>query len=140
MIEHPACLTTEEMAQEQGAANNREPKMYSKIVTDYIECSKFGGYFWEYIFFENEKQVESFRPFLNYLRNLIIDDAYEDRDSEDIMKPPYYFVDYNDKYGKYKFENERERYTSTLMIIIDYILIKVIPDKILLSILIIFSI
>lgn len=44
---------------------------------------------------------------MNYLRDLIIDDAYEERGSEDVMKPPYYFVDYNDRYGKYKFDNEK---------------------------------
>jgi hypothetical protein len=107
MIEHPACLTTEEMAQEQGAANNREPKLYSKIVTDYIECSKFGGFLWEYIFFENQKQVDSVGAFLTYLKNLIIEDAYEDKDSDDRMKPPYYFVDYNDRYGKFKYDGEK---------------------------------
>jgi hypothetical protein len=106
IIEHPACLTTEEMAQEQGAANDREPKLYQKIVTDYIECSKYGGLLWEYIFFENEKQLESYKSYFAYLRSLTIDDAYEDRDSDDRLKPPYSFIDYNDKYGKYKFDNE----------------------------------
>jgi hypothetical protein len=107
IIEHPACLTTEEMAQDLGAAKNREPKLYSKIVTDYLECSKFGGFFWEYVFFENEKQVESFGAFLAYMKQLIIEDAYEDKNSDDLMKPPYYFVDYKDRYGKFKFDGEK---------------------------------
>ncbi len=106
IFEHPECLTPEEMAEEQGAANNREPKFYGKVVTDYIECSKFGGYFWEYIFFENEKQLSTFRPYLSYLKSITINDAYEDRDSEDIEKPPYYFVEFKDQYGTYKFDDE----------------------------------
>jgi hypothetical protein len=106
VIEHPECLTPEEMAEKQGAANNREPKFYGKIVTDYIECSKFGGYFWEYIFFENEKQLSTYKPYLNYMKSITINDAYEDRDSDDIEKPPYYFVDYKDQYGTYKFDDE----------------------------------
>lgn len=106
IIEHPECLTTEELAQEQGAANNREPKFYTKVVTDYIECSKFGGFFWEHIFFENEKQLATFKPYLSYLKSITIDDAYEARDSDDIEKPPYYFVEYNDKYGTFKFDGE----------------------------------
>lgn len=96
IFEHPACLTGEEKAQEQGAAKNRQPKFYSEIIENQIDCYTQAGTFFEYIIFENIKQ---FRPWKNYIKYLNSIEITDYRNGEE--EPPYYFVDYKDKYGKY---------------------------------------
>jgi hypothetical protein len=102
IIEHPECLTLEEMAADQGAADNRAPRLYESIVSRRIECSKYGGYFWEYIFFENKNQLNSFQPYLRYIRTVSIEDIYVDVEEEgedELIKSPYTIIKYTDKYG-----------------------------------------
>jgi hypothetical protein len=101
VIEHAECLTPEEMATEQGASDNREPNIYTNLVSDAIQCSKYGGYFWEYIIFENTKQLGAVKPYLDYLKNSFIEDVFE----ED-TKHPYEFVEFNDKYGSNVFDKD----------------------------------
>ena len=102
IIEHPECLTLEEMAADQGAADNRAPRLYESIVSRRIECSKYGGYFWEYIFFENKNQLNSFQPYLRYIKTVSIEDIYVDVEEEgedELIKSPYTIIKYTDKYG-----------------------------------------
>jgi len=69
-IEHPECLTAEDVAIEQGAAaTGRNPDGYDQLVQDKVECATHGGIFYERIFFDDEKMVASYKPYLNYLRN-----------------------------------------------------------------------
>ena len=90
-IEHPACLTAEEAAREQGAANSREPPHYEQVISNVYNCQQPGGIFYEYIFFYERRFVESFAPYLKYLR----------RAKNNAGKPFFNIVDFDDKYGPY---------------------------------------
>ena len=91
-IEHPACLTGEERATEQGAASNRTPIGYTSKIEDIIECTKRGGIFYEYIFFPTKKIVSGFSDYLNYLKRAR---NFETR------RPLFKIVPFVNKYGKY---------------------------------------
>jgi len=90
-IEHPACLTAEETARDQGAAASREPPNYEKVISDMIDCAQPGGVVYEYVFFTERRFVESFEPYLNYLR----------RSKNDKGEPFYKVVSFDEYYGKY---------------------------------------
>jgi hypothetical protein len=90
-IEHPACLTSEEAAREQGAADSREPPLYEAVISDQVDCLTDGGVFYEYIFFTERKFVESFEPYLKYLR----------RAKNNAGSPFFKVVDFDEKYGKF---------------------------------------
>jgi hypothetical protein len=90
-IEHPACLTSEEAAREQGAADSREPPLYEAVISDQVDCLADGGVFYEYIFFTERKFVESFEPYLKYLR----------RAKNNAGSPFFKVVDFDEKYGKF---------------------------------------
>jgi hypothetical protein len=91
MIEHPACLTSEEAAREQGAADSREPPLYEKVISDQVDCLTDGGVLYEYIFFTERKFVESFEPYLKYLRKAKNNEG----------TPFFKVVDFDEKYGKF---------------------------------------
>lgn len=91
MIEHPACLTSEEAAREQGAADSREPPLYEAVISDQVDCLTDGGVFYEYIFFTERKFVESFEPYLKYLRKAKNNEG----------SPFFKVVDFDEKYGKF---------------------------------------
>lgn len=99
VFEHAACLTSEEKAVEQGAAANRQPKFYDKLVEDIMDCQIEGGIFFEYIIFETLNQSE---PWKKYLRYLYSAKLYKD-DEGDIVHP-YYQVPYKKVYGDSKNE------------------------------------
>ena len=90
-IEHPACLTAEETARDQGASASREPPKYEEIVTDMIDCAQPGGVFYEYVFFTERRFVESFEPYLKYLR----------RAKNNKGEPFFKIVDFDEHYGRY---------------------------------------
>lgn len=94
-LEHPACLTSEERAREQGAANNRNPRFYDRLVENQIDCENHGGLFLEYVFFPKESMVSAFQPYLSYLSRAVL----FKEDGEDV--PPMHIVKYADRYGKY---------------------------------------
>jgi len=91
-IEHPACLTGEERASEQGAASNRTPNGYKEKIEDIIECTKRGGVFYEYVFFPKKKMVNAFGDYLTYMRRAR---NFETR------RPLFNIVPFESKYGKY---------------------------------------
>lgn len=97
VFEHAACLTSEEKAVEQGAAANRQPKFYDKLLEDIIECQTEGGVFFEYIIFESYEQS---LPWLKYLRYVSTAKLYKDDEGEIIH--PYYVVPYRKVYGENK--------------------------------------
>lgn len=69
IITHPYCLTGEERAQEMSASSaNRQPIGYSKYVEDKVECTTRGGVFYEYIYFPTRDMVDSYGPYLEYMR------------------------------------------------------------------------
>lgn len=92
IFEHPACLTSEEKATEQGAAKNRQPKYYDQTLVDYIDCQTEGGIFWEYIIFEEKDKI--WDKYLNYLSKAKL---YKDEEGEIIN--PYYRIKYKNVYG-----------------------------------------
>lgn len=69
IIEHPECLTAEEAAKDQGAAEDRSPVGYNKEVTDRSDCKRLGGIFYEFVFFSHPNMVESMGPYLDFMKN-----------------------------------------------------------------------
>jgi len=91
IIEHPACLTSEDTA--TGGLSSREPQGYVEKITNALDCSYDGGVFYEFIFFPNANMVSSFGPYLRYLRTAT--------DKTHSGSPRFKVVDYKDKYGSY---------------------------------------
>lgn len=90
-VSHPACLTSEEAAREQGAADSREPPGYERDIIDPTNCETNGGYFYEYVYFTERRFVETFAPYLKYLRRALNKDK----------QPLFKVIDFEDKYGPY---------------------------------------
>jgi len=93
VISHPECLTGEEKATEQGAANNRNPNLYSELVEDQIECKTHGGIFYESIFFPSKAMVQTYQPYLRFLSRTVLYDDGKDGEPEPIPAmyvEPYY--------------------------------------------------
>ena len=91
VIEHPACLTSEDTAT-AGTTTTRTPEGYDKIVYDTMECDTYGGVFYEYVFFPTQRMVSTFGPYLQYLRKAFHNDTRE---------PLYKVISYGDRYGEY---------------------------------------
>ena len=94
MFEHAACLTSEERAKKQGAAADRQPKLYDLLVENPINCQTEGGIFFKHIIFESEEQS---LPWTKYLRYMSTAKLYKDADNEIIH--PYYVLNYREFYG-----------------------------------------
>ena len=100
-IEHPACLTGEERASDQGASSDRTPPGYTEQVENLVDCARLGGVFYEFIFFPNREMVSAFEPYLEYLK------CAKNFDTEE---PLFEVVSFDDKYGRYNsvaYENDR---------------------------------
>jgi hypothetical protein len=67
IIEHPACLTGEERAADQGAAANRYPVGY-EVIEASTRCQTRGGVFYEFIALPNEATRNEMGWYLQYLR------------------------------------------------------------------------
>ena len=67
VIEHPACLTAEEAAADQGAANDRYPATYHDDITNRLNCDRPGGVFYEVIAFQSPNAVDAFGPYLKWM-------------------------------------------------------------------------
>jgi hypothetical protein len=91
IIEHPACLTSEDTAT-AGTTTNRTPDGYDAIIYDNQKCETYGGVFYEYVFFPTERMVSSFGPYLQYLRK-----AFNQKTKE----PLYKVVSFADQYGEF---------------------------------------
>jgi hypothetical protein len=96
VFEHPACLTTEESARDQGAAANRQPAYYSALVENLLECQSEGGILHEYIVFDKYNQAREWKKYLQYISS---DDASLGKygDGENII--PYYIKGYKTGYA-----------------------------------------
>jgi hypothetical protein len=100
-IEHPACLTGEERASDQGASSDRTPPGYTEQVENLVDCARLGGVFYEFIFFPNREMVSAYDPYLEYLK------CAKNFDTEE---PLFEVVSFDDKYGRYNsvaYENDR---------------------------------
>ena len=107
IIEHPACLTSEDTAT-AGTTTTRTPEGYDKIVYDTMECDTYGGVFYEYIFFPTERMVSTFGPYLQYLRKAFHNDTRE---------PLYKVISYADRYGEYNsVANENIRKADSVQV------------------------
>lgn len=97
LFEHPACLTTEETARDQGAAANRQPAHYAELVENQIDCHTEGGILYEFIVFDTNKQAKEWSKYLQYMSS---DDASlgKHKDGEKII--PYYIKSYRSGYGE----------------------------------------
>ena len=73
-ISHPECLTGEDRAADEGAATNRYPAGYNRAVENLINCGWDEIY--EYIFFDNKKQIGPFRPYYDFLEEHEVADLY----------------------------------------------------------------
>lgn len=91
IIEHPACLTSEDTAT-AGTTTNRSPEGYDAAIYDHQECDTYGGVFYEYIFFPTERMVSTFGPYLQYLRRAV---------HHETKQPLYKVVSFADKYGEF---------------------------------------
>jgi hypothetical protein len=116
VFEHPACLTTEEAARDQGAAANRQPAYYDVLVENLIDCHTEGGILHEYIVFDEYSQAKEWKKYLQYISS---PDASlgNYKDGEPII--PYYIRSYKSGYAE---KNEFvEGNTENLRNIIAYI-------------------
>jgi hypothetical protein len=88
MIEHPECLTAEEVASDLGAAGNRIPDNYVELVEDMVKCGKktMHSYFYPFVFFTDKKYVKAFDFYLDWMNKYKIMTV----------------VPYEETYGKYK--------------------------------------
>ena len=91
IIEHPACLTGEERAADQGAAANRYPVGY-EVMEESTKCETRGGVFYEYIAFPNEAVKNEMGRYLNYLRKATNPETGE---------PLFEIVKFEHGYGRY---------------------------------------
>ena len=98
IIEHPACLTSEERAEEQGAAANRSTVLYDEYIEGRIDCEQYKETydFYEYIFFGKQQEAcETYKKYNKYMHS----------------KELYYTIPYHKKYGYFNRiveENERK--------------------------------
>lgn len=94
-IEHPYCLTGEERAAElsaASAASNRQPLGYAEQIEEQVACETRGGTFYEYIYFPSRDYVDSYGPYLNYMKNAV---------NPSTGNKLFEVVDFDDKYGRY---------------------------------------
>ena len=92
IIDHPYCLTGEERAAEMSeSAVDRQPPGYDEQVGDVVECNTRGGTFYEYIYFPKQDMVDSFGPYLKYMKNAVTNEGDK----------VFEVVDFSDKYGRY---------------------------------------
>lgn len=91
IIEHPACLTGEERAADQGAAANRYPVGY-EVIEESTRCQTRGGVFYEFIAFPNEAARNEMARYLGYLRKATNPETDE---------PLFEIVTFEHGYGRY---------------------------------------
>jgi hypothetical protein len=110
IIEHPACLTGEERAADQGAAANRYPVGY-EVMEESTRCETRGGVFYEYIAFPNEAVKNEMGRYLGYLRKATNFETGE---------PLFEIVKFEHGYGRYTgVAKKNEQEATKLMASLD---------------------
>ena len=107
IVEHPECLTAEDAA--VGASASREPLYYPQLISDVTDCKRVGGSFYEYVFFETADLVETFGPYLDYLKTATVTEKVEPGDRTRRIRPRivrgttplFKVVPYADRYGEH---------------------------------------
>ena len=94
IIEHPACLTSEESALGtlSGAVNSRSLAEEEDLIRSSVVCKRDTGVFYEYIFFPSQESADSMRPFLTFMHMSVSADT-----NERLLD----VVPFSNKYGKY---------------------------------------
>jgi hypothetical protein len=86
MVSHPACLTSEERALDQGAAKERYPKFYKRALEDYVTGDQHGGIFYQSVFFPLPEMAEAHAEYLKYVSEttLYSEKVYDEKVDEKI--------------------------------------------------------
>ena len=105
IIEHPACLTGEERAADQGAAANRYPVGY-EVMEESTRCETRGGVFYEFIAFPNEATKKEFGRYLEYLRKATNFETGE---------PLFEIVKFEHGYGRYTTTAKKNEEEATAL-------------------------
>jgi hypothetical protein len=112
-IEHPHCLTPEEVARDKSCSKtkSRQPNTYNRNVGERVGL-RSGGWFYDYIFFENAHQTDAFLPYYFYVNthDLYVDEDYDESTNETIEYgvPLFYHIPYANRYGWTKKINFNE--------------------------------
>ena len=93
IIEHPACLTAEEAAAEQGAANDRYPPKYHDEISNRLNCDRPGGYFYEFIAFQSPNAVDAFGPYLDWMKHAT---------NTQTGRPMFHVIPFDQTFGPYE--------------------------------------
>ena len=110
MIEHSECLTTEESAASAsgtGSGNDRQARFYGFLEENIDPVSEE---YHEYLNFDNEEQINTLKPYLNYMKTrTYINDGEEKLLMKGFIDPsdptdesneyPLYITNFKDKYG-----------------------------------------
>jgi len=101
MVSHPACLTTEERAQDQGAAKERYPNYYNLILGDYVQNDQHGGIFFRDVFFPLPEMGEAHAEYLSYISNTTLykKEVYDEEAGETVTEeiPMMYVEPYHSR-------------------------------------------
>jgi len=102
IIEHPECLTGEEMSKDLGADTSRYPKNYMKLVENHTICNRDKKQcLYEYIFFPDKQYVSTMKPYLTWLNKTKILNV----------------IPYDRRYGEYnKIYESNRRFLETSII------------------------
>lgn len=96
IIEHPECLTGEDVAAESGAAANRNPQYYDSLVEANCECivdaecDRIGRKVYEFVMFRTKEMVSTIGPYLQYLSGV------KNKKGEKMFD----VIPFDEKYGK----------------------------------------
>ena len=93
LVEHPACLTLEEVARDQGANADRQPKFYFNLVDKFQNYQSEGGLIYEYIIFDDFNQANEFKTYFKYITNI----SYVNDEGDQVI--PYYVINYKNFFG-----------------------------------------
>jgi hypothetical protein len=108
-IEHSECLTSEDTATGSGAASDRTPKFYGYLEANIEPVSEL---FHEYIMFPTPDMVDTFKSYLTYMSGvqymndgnpILVGKGFVDTANSANNEQPLYIVNYNDKYGNFKY-------------------------------------
>lgn len=120
IIEHPACLTGEERAADQGASSNRQPKFYGEMIDNQIVCNRIYGKWYDEVFFADlttkninipytTKSInlrcsasQTFAKYVQYLSNeALVEEVEENEDGKEERVDEYFAITKDRKGEKY---------------------------------------
>ena len=104
-IDHPECLTPEEVAMEAStSATNRQPEFYNENITERVTGERGGGWMWQYVMYDSPKMKDAMAMYEFYVNTHehIYTEEYENEAGEIIEEeiPAMYPVPYEQRYGR----------------------------------------